>query len=224
MMPFREKLIIQTTLGLMSVFGVWIELIDRSGALSFPEKTPKQIRNALVKYAIVRRILPHAPKHAVEVAYGDTIVDFGNKLTPEQIEDEPDHISWPIKNNTLYTLVLSGPDVPTHEKAVDKEIQHWVVGNIPGNNVSAGETLTEYRGIIPLYEPGSHRLCYYVYEQPDEEKVTFKDEHVNKSVIGYQRAFFHAEVVRSKYNYEEAIAANFFIVDTTEEDQQMTAR
>lgn len=44
-----------------------------------------------------------------------------------------------LKKNKLF----SDPDAPSRKRPKNRSFQHWIVGNIPGNNVSAGDTLTE---------------------------------------------------------------------------------
>lgn len=53
---------------------------------------------------------------------------------------------YKIKKNTLLIISILDPDAPNHKDIPNEEWQHWLVVNIPGNNVSKGETLTEYVG------------------------------------------------------------------------------
>lgn len=46
-------------------------------------------------------------------------------------------------------FVLTDPDAPSRANPVRREFRHWLVGNIPGDKVDEGETLTEYVGSGP---------------------------------------------------------------------------
>lgn len=43
----------------------------------------------------------------------------------------------------VYCIRVSDADSPSRKNAKNRSFQHWIIGNIPGNNVAAGETLTE---------------------------------------------------------------------------------
>lgn len=95
-------------------------------------------------------------------------VDLGNVLTPTQVKDQPT-VKWDADASSFYTLCLTDPDAPsreTHVKTLEinrenvkneffdllqeyREWHHWLVGNIPGNDISKGEVLSEYVGSGP---------------------------------------------------------------------------
>lgn len=103
---------------------------------------------------------------------------------------------------------MNDPDIPPHIGA--KEVQHWVVVNIPGNDISKGETLFDYVGSGPpkvqttlqfdklikisLKGSGLHRYIFLVYKQPgkldktkyadiEETSVTSRRQHVLKDLL-----------------------------------------
>lgn len=87
------------------------------------------------------------PPNTVEVKYPSGVeVKLGNELTPTQVKDIPTHINWPADPNTLYTLCLTDPDAPSRTQPKYREWHHWLVVNIPGTEVSKGQTLSEYVG------------------------------------------------------------------------------
>ena len=112
------------------------------------------------------------------------VVDLGNELTPTQVKDIP-NVSWAADANTFYTLCMTGkemklsqfkvllciahqfksflclysfidPDAPSRKEPKFREWHHWLVGNIPGADVSKGETLSEYVGSGPPPGTGKH--------------------------------------------------------------------
>jgi phosphatidylethanolamine-binding protein (PEBP) family uncharacterized protein len=51
--------------------------------------------------------------------------------------------------NYSLDLFSTDPDAPSRANPVRREFRHWLVGNIPGDRVDEGETLTEYVGSGP---------------------------------------------------------------------------
>lgn len=49
------------------------------------------------------------------------------------------------------------PDAPSREDPKWGEWRHWLVINIPGNDLSAGEVAAEYIGAGPPKDTGLHR-------------------------------------------------------------------
>lgn len=64
---------------------------------------------------------------------------MGNELTPTQVKDIPLHIVWPTEEKTLYTLIMTDPDAPSRLTPNYREWHHWLVVNIPGNEVGRGK-------------------------------------------------------------------------------------
>lgn len=55
-------------------------------------------------------------------------------------------------------------------------VLHWLVRNIPGNDIKKGEVIAEYRGSGPPEGTGLHRYIFLLYEQNcilaiDEKKI-----------------------------------------------------
>lgn len=60
-----------------------------------------------------------------------------------------------------YSLIRSScthvdPDYPSPKNRSLGEWQHWLVGNIPGNDVKKGEVLSEYVGPVPHKDTGKN--------------------------------------------------------------------
>lgn len=81
------------------------------------------------------------------------------------------------------------------------------MGNIPGNDVEKGETLSEYVGSGPPEGTGLHRYVFLVYKQPG--KVTFDEKRLtNKS--GDDRGGFSIKKFAAKHNLGDPIAGNMY--------------
>jgi len=97
----------------------------------------------------------------------------GTVFTPAMTQAEP-HCSWGGDSNHLYTLIMMDPDAPSRSDPQMREFRHWVVVNIPGDNVSKGEVLTPYMGPAPPKGTGLHRYILCVYRQADKVLVPEK--------------------------------------------------
>jgi phosphatidylethanolamine-binding protein (PEBP) family uncharacterized protein len=53
------------------------------------------------------------------------------------------------------------PDAPSRKDPKFREWHHWLVGNIPGNKVSEGETLSEYVGSGPPKDTGMFEMHFH---------------------------------------------------------------
>lgn len=128
-------------------------------------------------------------------------------LTPTQVKDIPD-VQWQAKENTYYTVCMTDPDAPSRKEPTYREWHHWLVGNVPGNKISEGETLSEYVGSGPPPDTGLHRYVFLIYEQPDG-KINFSEPRLtNRS--GDNRAGFSIRKFAEKYKLGDPIAGNLY--------------
>ena len=70
---------------------------------------------------------------------------FGSELTPRQVKDEPT-VHWTVEEGQYYTLVMIDPDAPSKRRPFFGPVKHWLVVNIPGNDLKKGESLASYHG------------------------------------------------------------------------------
>ncbi|CAH0402842.1 unnamed protein product [Chilo suppressalis] len=156
---------------------------------------------------VVPDVVPKAPAALVKVVFPSGVeVKEGNELTPTQVKDVPT-VTWDASPDQLYTLAMTDPDAPSRQDPKFREWHHWLVGNIPGGNVSAGETLSAYVGSGPPPNTGLHRYVYLVYKQPS--KLNF-DEPRLTNTSGDNRAKFSISKFAQKYNLGDPIAGNFY--------------
>lgn len=94
----------------------------------------------------------------MKILYNNSEIPKGAFLTPLQANVEP-KVEYISNSNALYTLIMYDPD------AVVGNYLHWVAINIPGNNVSNGQTLLNYKGPAPPKGSGIHRYIFLIYEQ-----------------------------------------------------------
>ncbi|XP_045487158.1 protein D2 isoform X1 [Pieris rapae] len=156
---------------------------------------------------VVPDVVPKAPNALVTVKYPSGVeVKEGNELTPRQVKDVP-NISYDASPDSFYTLAMTDPDAPSRKEPKFREWHHWLVGNIPGQNVASGETLSAYVGSGPPEGTGLHRYVFLVYKQPS--KLTF-DEPRLPNTSGDKRAMFSIAKFAEKYKLGDPIAGNFY--------------
>uniref|UniRef100_A0A646QDK5 PBP1 n=1 Tax=Hemiscolopendra marginata TaxID=943146 RepID=A0A646QDK5_9MYRI len=156
---------------------------------------------------VVPDVIDKAPANKAEIKYGSVELKMGNVLTPTQVKDPPTHISYPTEAEHLYTLCMTDPDAPSRKDPKFREWHHWLVVNIPGTDVSKGETLSEYIGSGPPKGTGLHRYVYLVYKQPEKLKPT-ETRLTNRS--GDNRGNFKIKNFAKKYHLGDPIAGNFY--------------
>ncbi|CAK9824841.1 OV-16 antigen [Anthophora retusa] len=166
-------------------------------------------RSAFEDARIKPDIIESAPEEKIEVKYGDKTVELGNELTPSVTHQIPE-IRYKHEGGVLYTLVLTDPDVPTR-KGYNREFRHWLVGNIPEENIAKGEVLAEYVGPAPPKGSGKHRYVFLLYKQ-NQGAITF-DERRLSTRDGPQRKRFNVKKFAEKYSLEGPIAGNFMRVE-----------
>jgi hypothetical protein len=158
------------------------------------------------KEKIVPEVIDQVPKSVLDVQYGDLKVNLGNTMTPTQVKNPP-KFSWEADSKKLYVLCMTDPDAPSRKDPKFREWHHYLVGNIPGSDISKGDVLSEYVGSGPPEGTGKHRYVFLVYEQPG--KLTFDEKRLtNRSGDG--RGKFSIRDFAKKYKLGQPIAGNFY--------------
>ena len=84
-------------------------------------------------------------------------------LTPMETSFAPT-VQYALVPDIFYTLVMQDSNAVTESH----NVLHWVVVNIPGNNLHLGKTLLDYKGPAPPRNSGIHNYCFILYEQPSK--------------------------------------------------------
>ena len=156
---------------------------------------------------VVPDVISVAPKLICNVSYPSGVqVCQGNVLTPTQVKMEP-KVTWAAEDDTLYTLCMTDPDAPSRADPKFREWHHWLVGNIPGCDVSKGEVLSAYIGSGPPKDTGLHRYVFLIYKQ--SRKLEFEEKRLPNN-SGDGRGGFKIETFAKKYNLGQPIAGNFY--------------
>lgn len=129
----------------------------------------------------MHKLLKNKPPYVfaiyIQITYPSGVkVLEGNELTPTQVQHIPS-VVWDANAIDYYTLIMADPDAPSRSNPIYREYRHWTVVNIPGNDVSKGQTLFGFIGSGPPFDTGLHRYVFLIYKQNgkldfDEQIVT----------------------------------------------------
>ncbi|XP_055934592.1 protein D2-like [Argiope bruennichi] len=125
------------------------------------------------KSKIVPDIVSDMPEKPLQVTFFNKSFDCGTNTGYFRSLKAPT-IQYQADNETLYTLIMLDADAPFPDLNISTTFLHWLIVNIPGNNVNEGQTIASY--IVPFPPPllGPHRYIILIYQQP--EKIDPKEE------------------------------------------------
>lgn len=160
------------------------------------------ISSKMEEFRVVPDVIDEAPKELLEVVYSsDVKANLGNEVTPKQVKYTP-ILDWKADSNVLYTVLMTDPDAP----AQFSEFRHWLVVNIPGNDLSKGQTIFDYVGAGPPKRTGIHRYVFLVFKQPNIiENNNFVPNTSREGRPGTKTR----ELIK-EYNLGTPVAGNFF--------------
>eukprot|EP00483_Globobulimina_turgida_P005991 UN06001 len=167
------------------------------------------IAQPIVEFCIMPDILTtelttELPTEQLEVEFNNKLIEPAQELSPSESSIQP-HVRWKGVKDKNYTLMMVDPDPPSRRAPFLKDILHWMVINIPSNELQKGITLASYRGPGPPPFTGLHRYVLLLYEQEDEKGPdTIKFTKMN------QRMKFKTTEFAKKNNLK-LIGASFYI-------------
>lgn len=161
----------------------------------------------LVNEKVVPDVLDSAPTGKLLVKYpSGAEVKYGLELTPTQVKDLPT-FEYDSSSDQLYTLAMVDPDAPSRAEPKLREILHYLIVNIPGSELSKGDTLAAYIGAGAPKGTGLHRYIFALYKQ-ENGKLVIDMKIPNNSRDG--RINFSLKKFAETNKLGKPIAANFF--------------
>jgi len=116
--------------------------------------------------------LERIPDQLLEIKFGTINVAPNMTMKMSQMQSRPS-VYWDAEPNALYTLLIEDLDIL--EEIGDVQFKHWIVTNIPGNNVAAGDETIEFltsfafataEGGLDINSERTQRHQVLVYKQP----------------------------------------------------------
>ncbi|XP_055934686.1 protein D2-like [Argiope bruennichi] len=154
---------------------------------------------------IVPNKLSSVPAEAMKIEYDGVPVTCGNLLSRKVTHDPPTVVEYKADKSKLYTLIMFDPDVTTPQNPDVADFRHWLVENIPGDDVKSGDMISPYFPTNPAPYSDAHRYTFVVYEQPEGKKLN--DNFPNKP---NKRTHFDLNKFIEDRNLQGPIAGNFF--------------
>jgi len=143
----------------------------------------------------------------LKISYPSKVkVNLGNILTPTQVKDQP-KVEWDAEEGAFYTLLMTDPDAPSRKEPLRREFRHWLTVNIPGYDLSEGETVFQYIGSGPPQGTGLHRYVFLLFKQ-QTGKIVFESPFVSDH-SALNRPSTSTRDLISKNNLK-LVAGNFF--------------
>ena len=163
---------------------------------------------AFAEFEVVPDVLQQAPREKLQVEYRvDVSAELGNRLTPSDVRCQPE-VTWTAEQGALYTLVMIDPDAPSRQNRTRGEVRHWLVVNIPSNEVKRGHVVTEYIGSGAPEGSGLHRYVLLVYRQPAAIEVDPSLQQTFRQLMG--RFSWKVEQFARNNNLGDPVAGNLF--------------
>ncbi|XP_067651116.1 large ribosomal subunit protein mL38-like [Haliotis asinina] len=137
------------------------------------EQGSRHVHQIAKHHGIYQDMFDHAffyPATDIDISYDYnedfvTMVFTGNKISPADAAECP-YVTYQSDDKSLWTLVMSSPD--GHLEQDDKECLHWMVANIPGNDVEKGEVICDYMQPFPPKGTGHLRYVFILYKQSEK--------------------------------------------------------
>ncbi|XP_055849016.1 protein D3-like [Episyrphus balteatus] len=171
------------------------------------EAAESDVKRFFEHLEVIPDVISKSPSEFLKISYDSGVfADKGVELTPTQVKNQP-KVEWKVQKNTFYTLILTDPDAPSRAEPKMREFHHWLVVNIPGNDIAKGEVLTEYVGSGPPKDSGLHRYVFLLYKQP--KKLEFDEKHITKT-SAEGRGNFSAMKFADKHKLGTPLAGNFY--------------
>lgn len=155
---------------------------------------------------VVPDVLPAMPPALLKVMYGNINLTPGMVLTPTQVQNPP-KLEWDADPKSFYTIFLHDPDAPSRDNPSFGEWHHWMVANVPGQDVSKGRTISDYVGSGPPKGTGLHRYVLVVCAEGAQPQAYADVKKIG--MTGSGRAQQKLANYLNKYNLKVE-AANFY--------------
>ncbi|NXR11134.1 RM38 protein, partial [Semnornis frantzii] len=116
------------------------------------------------------------PRVALRVEYSQedeylVPVYYGNMVTPSEASSAP-AVSYEADKGSFWTLLLTNLD--GHLRDTDSEYLHWLVTNIPGNDIKLGQEICHYLPPFPARGTGYHRFVFLLFKQ--DHSIDFSED------------------------------------------------
>ena len=139
------------------------------------------------------------------------VADEGCLIEPEYASKSPS-IEFAADPASYHAIVMIDPDAPSVHDPQYRQFVHWIVLNIPGNNLNSGLTVAKYVQAGPAYNSGYHRYIFLLFDQGrrlDEEEL--RNQEVNFGKEGKYRYRGKVDIREWAREFGDPIGINGFV-------------
>lgn len=171
-----------------------------------------RLRKNFHSSSIVPDLIDNVPQYLLRIKYSSSVeVKLGNELDQSTIRDAPKTVEWRTKSSIFNTLLMVDMDGSIDEQSNVGEMLHWLIINIPSNQIQHGETYSQY--LRPTSNGTDlHRIVFLVYRQPIGPIVIDDQYRIDEQTLN-GRSMFNTRQFVQRYNLTGPIAGNFFCIN-----------
>eukprot|EP01089_Gocevia_fonbrunei_P022540 TRINITY_DN914_c0_g1_i1.p1 TRINITY_DN914_c0_g1~~TRINITY_DN914_c0_g1_i1.p1 ORF type:complete len:374 (+),score=73.80 TRINITY_DN914_c0_g1_i1:74-1195(+) len=156
---------------------------------------------------------PFTPNLFLKVDYANFIIRKGSRIPPSIVKPKP-QVSWPSKKQKWTLLMVSPDDVATGERPQKEmrsyEFIHWLVTNIPDNDISAGNEIASYIPAVPIKGAnGPQRYVFLLFEQKGDDLNLDDLRKITDQTDFEQRKNFNTMLFLNEFNLKPSGMAFF---------------
>ncbi|XP_065203013.1 putative odorant-binding protein A5 [Planococcus citri] len=193
----------------------------------------KNISEIMIEQKVIPDIIRGPPRELLQVTFPHGDIDPGVTLTGRQCIKQP-KLNWTSEKDSYYTVMMIGvtpwkqevhirrpylPHIALAEATIEppkiRKSLHWLVVNIPGNNLDKGHTKQVYNPSIHILESTcSERFILLVFKE--KGKCNFDEPHPkllkNKNSTDLNTIFINTVTYLLDYYFEDEnpLAASYF--------------
>lgn len=132
-------------------------------------------------------------------------VHYGNTVNASETHEEP-LVEYDSDGGSLWTLILSNPDGYLYDS--NKECLHWMIGNIPEDNIDKGETICNYLSPFPPKGIGYQRLVFTLYKQ--DGQINFNELNIKNTNSLSDRCFKSSDFLKKYQDHLTPYSLRFY--------------
>jgi len=116
------------------------------------------------KRARINEFIDKMPETRADVMFGEKTVTMARTLPVVDVRACPE-VHWPdLDSEALHLVMLVDLDAPSKQRNTANHFVHWLVVNVPGEEIVRGDTIAAYQPPSPPAKTGSHRYVLFVWK------------------------------------------------------------
>jgi len=183
------------------------------GSYGYPQSTISAYgQNYVAYYNVTPDAFTATPTGHLNVRYPSLKVNYGNTLVYLQAATQP-IVTWKADRMAYYSLLWVDLDAATQDQMGTEPFTQWLVVNVPGSNLAAGQVKNPYAQPADPRDTRFHRYTFILYKQQGTTPTNFDAIPGGPASMPYAcasyRVNFRPQTFQATYNLTP-VAVNFF--------------